>query len=300
SPSPLGFGEQEVGTTREEVVTLTNRGDRSIQVQSASLSNDNEFSIASDACSGNSLAAGSSCTITVQFTPQDVGDRSTTLTISDTATGSPRSLSITGTGAMVPRPQILSMEARPATIRSGERTNICYRAVNAQSLSLRNDSTGESVPIRDPDGCASVSPSETTTYTLLAEGRNGESVNQQVRVEVAMPEPDTTSPPVPSPIAPSGNEFVLCSGSSTTALSWSPVVDDSSPVTYTAVLERGSVGGNPTGWTLITQQSTQGTQVNITPFLEKGQVNYRWRVNAQDTAGNVSNFSTWLNFRTCE
>ncbi|MEL6223252.1 MAG: choice-of-anchor D domain-containing protein, partial [Cyanobacteria bacterium J06627_8] len=122
SPSPLGFGEQEVGTTREEVVTLTNRGDRSIQVQSASLSNDNEFSISSDACSGNSLAAGSSCTITVQFTPQDMGDRSTTLTISDTATGSPRSLSITGTGAMVPRPQILSMEARPATIRSGERT----------------------------------------------------------------------------------------------------------------------------------------------------------------------------------
>ncbi|MEB3210904.1 MAG: hypothetical protein VKL39_06095, partial [Leptolyngbyaceae bacterium] len=181
--------------------------------------------------------------------------------------------------------------------------NICYRAVNAQRLSLRS-SSGQNLALEDLDGCIPLTPSATTTYTLEVEGRSGQVVTRQVRVQVAVPEPDTTPPPVPSPISPSGNDYVLCQGSSTAALSWNPVVDDSAPVTYTAVLERGSAVGEDvsqvTGWTPVTQQNTQASQVNITPFLQRGRVSYRWRVSAQDAAGNASNPSIWLNFRTCE
>jgi hypothetical protein len=303
SPNPLTFGEQEVGSSREEQVTLINRSSRSLRVQSASLSASGDFSIVNDQCSGRSIAPGARCTLTVRFTPREMGDRSATLTIRDTATGSPRTVNITGTGAMIPNPQILSMEASPTNIRLGERANVCYRAVNAESLSLRS-STGQRLSLDNADGCVTVTPSETTTYTLTAEGRNGRVVTQQAQIQVAVPEPDTTPPPVPSPIGPSGNDYVLCAEPSTVALSWTPVTDESEPVTYTAVLERGSAVGDTAvpvdGWVPVTQQNTQATQVNITPFLQRGRVSYRWRVAAQDAEGNRSNVSPWANFRTCD
>ncbi|MEM7771984.1 MAG: choice-of-anchor D domain-containing protein [Cyanobacteria bacterium P01_A01_bin.37] len=302
SPSPLTFGEQELGTTRQESITMTNRGNESIQVQGVSISQSNDFAIVNETCTDGTLAAGGTCTVTVGFTPQESGDRSATISIRDNATGSPRTVDVTGAGSSIPSPQILAIEATPEEVPPGERSRICYRAVNAERLTLRDTQSGQSNTVDPDSGCATVTPSTTTAYVLTAEGRNGQSVTQQVQVRVS--DPDTTPPPTPTPLTPMGNEYVLCPSTSTVNLSWNPVVDDSDPVTYTAMLERGIAvtgsGDQPQGWTLVTQQNTTASQVNITPFLEKGRVSYRWRVNAQDAAGNVSALSNWLNFRTCD
>jgi len=302
TPNALMFGEQEVGTTQQESLTLTNRANQSIQVRSVSMAETTDFSIVNDSCTNTSLAPGSSCTVTVGFNPRGTGDRSTSLTIQDTAAGSPRTVAVTGTGTTVPDPQILSIEVTPDEIAPGERSRICYRVANVERLFLRNSQTGEETALSPTSGCATVTPSQTTSYTLVAEGRSGQTVTQRVGVQVS--DPDTTPPPVPAPIAPAGNEYVLCPSTPRVNLDWNPVADDSEPITYTTVLQRGSSAIEPQdttqSWTAVTEQTTSATEFDITPYLERGRISYRWRVSAQDAAGNASGSSGWLYFRTCE
>ncbi|PYV35157.1 MAG: hypothetical protein DMG22_03325, partial [Acidobacteria bacterium] len=47
---------------------------------------------------GASVAVGANCTINVTFTPAATGTRSGTLTVTDNATNSPQTASLTGTG----------------------------------------------------------------------------------------------------------------------------------------------------------------------------------------------------------
>jgi hypothetical protein len=47
---------------------------------------------------GGSVAAHSSCTISVKFTPTATGSRTATLNVNDSANNSPQQVSLTGTG----------------------------------------------------------------------------------------------------------------------------------------------------------------------------------------------------------
>jgi hypothetical protein len=95
SPSSLTFGSQLVGTSSSsQPVTLTNLGSSSISITSIAASGD--FS-QSNNC-GTSLAANSSCTVDVTFTPTAVGSRAGTLTITDSA--GTQTVSLSGTGAL--------------------------------------------------------------------------------------------------------------------------------------------------------------------------------------------------------
>src|SRR5258708_16556784 len=48
---------------------------------------------------GSSVAAGASCTISVKFTPTAAGTRTGTLTLTDNASNSPQTISLTGIGS---------------------------------------------------------------------------------------------------------------------------------------------------------------------------------------------------------
>ncbi len=96
SPSSLSFGNQALGTTSAaEVVTLSNTGGATLAISGIGTSGD--FT-QSNNC-GSSAAAGANCTINVSFTPTASGMRNGMLTITDNASGSPQSVSLTGTGA---------------------------------------------------------------------------------------------------------------------------------------------------------------------------------------------------------
>lgn len=301
TPNPLQFDDQDIGTAQQQSLTLTNRSNASIRVESVSMPQNGDFGIVDESCTGGSLSPGGTCTITVGFTPQEPGDRSTTITIRDTATGSPRTVNVTGTGVAIPGPQIVSIEATPSTIPAGERARVCYRVNNAEQISLR-DGRGTVTPLELSSGCATVTPDQTTTYTLVAEGRNGQTVSRQVRIQVT--NPDTTPPPIPAPISPVNNNYVLCSATPSANLRWNSVTDDREPITYTISLERGASAIDPEAtvqnWTPVTQQSTQSTELNVTSFLSQGRISYRWQVSARDAAGNESGVSDWVYFRTCE
>jgi len=84
-------------STSPQIITLTNSGSAPLQVLSAVLSGFNapDFSISADTCSG-SIPANAACTISVVFTPQAAGVRTTTLTITDNAANLPQSITLNG------------------------------------------------------------------------------------------------------------------------------------------------------------------------------------------------------------
>jgi hypothetical protein len=95
SSTSLHFASRKVGTTSTaQTVTLTNTGNALLSITSIAVSGD----FSETTTCGSSLAAGSSCKISVKFAPTATGTRTGAVTINDTAAGSPHAVSLTGTG----------------------------------------------------------------------------------------------------------------------------------------------------------------------------------------------------------
>jgi dienelactone hydrolase len=98
SATKLTFGRQLVGATSPaKSVKLTNDGTMTLDITSIVASGD--FS-EKDNC-GSSLAAGASCTISVTFTPTQIGTRTGTLSLTDNAPDSPQTAALSGRGTVV-------------------------------------------------------------------------------------------------------------------------------------------------------------------------------------------------------
>ena len=109
-PTSLTFANQIVGTTSAaQTVTLTNTGSAALAISSITVTgaNPGDFAVALPgtpgpiACQlliGSTLGAGASCRIPVTFTPTATGTRTGAVTITDDASGSPQSITLTGTG----------------------------------------------------------------------------------------------------------------------------------------------------------------------------------------------------------
>ena len=96
SPTSLTFPSQAVSTTSPaQSSTLTNAGTVSLAITSIAVSGD--FA-ETDNC-GSSVAASGSCTINVTFAPTASGTRTGAVTVTDNASNSPQTISLTGTGA---------------------------------------------------------------------------------------------------------------------------------------------------------------------------------------------------------
>ena len=93
SPTALGFGSVATGaSSATQAVTVTNSGSAAAPVTTISTSGD--FS-QTNTC-GSSIAAGSSCTVNVKFTPTTAGSRTGNLTV--TASGITSTVPLSGTG----------------------------------------------------------------------------------------------------------------------------------------------------------------------------------------------------------
>jgi hypothetical protein len=93
APGSLTFPGQQVGTTSAaQIVTLTNSGNMVLSASDVQVTGD--FAQTNN-CSAP-LAASSSCTINITFTPTVSGTLSGTLTVGDSAANSPQTESLTG------------------------------------------------------------------------------------------------------------------------------------------------------------------------------------------------------------
>lgn len=100
SPTSSDFGNQAVGTTSSPVpFTIRNTGTAALSINSIALSSGLVFRISSNTCAA-SVAAGSTCSISVTFNPTSPSPASDSLQINFGTPASTRSLSLFGNGAV--------------------------------------------------------------------------------------------------------------------------------------------------------------------------------------------------------
>jgi hypothetical protein len=96
TPVSATFLARAVGTTSPaKVFTLDNK--QSVTLTQIVLSTSGDFSVSSTTCA-TSLAAKATCKISVVFTPTATGTRTGTLSVADSASNSPQTSALTGTG----------------------------------------------------------------------------------------------------------------------------------------------------------------------------------------------------------
>jgi hypothetical protein len=126
SPVSLPFGSVTTGTTSTaQTVTLSNPGSAALTITSISITGANAAQFAQTSTCGATLAAGANCVISITFTPSAVASYSAAISVADNATGSPRSVPLTGAGVSPP-PTDFSIGASnsPQTVARG--TNVQY------------------------------------------------------------------------------------------------------------------------------------------------------------------------------
>jgi peptidoglycan-associated lipoprotein len=110
---------------------------------------------------------------------------------------------VTATPAAPPPPPpppaqpTVTLQATPANVQRGQSTTLRWSSTNATTLTL-----APGVGNVSPEGNTTVSPTDSTTYTITAMGPGG-SANATTRVTVTVPPP----PPAPVAAAPSMEEL---------------------------------------------------------------------------------------------
>jgi sugar lactone lactonase YvrE len=107
NPTPLAFASQTINTTSSpsQVVVLSNTGTAILTGIAVSITGTNANAFGETSACATTLDAGSSCNISVAFTPSVTGANSASLSVSDNATGSPQTVPLTGTGTAALAPQ---------------------------------------------------------------------------------------------------------------------------------------------------------------------------------------------------
>jgi hypothetical protein len=99
SATSVAFNPQQTGTTSTpQTVTLTNNGSIVLGITGIALAGANRGDFAQSNTCGASVAAGANCTLSITFMPAAAGTRTASLTITDSAAGSPQTIILTGTG----------------------------------------------------------------------------------------------------------------------------------------------------------------------------------------------------------
>jgi trimeric autotransporter adhesin len=169
TPTSLAFAATTVGSTSAaQAVTVKNTGAGTVTLNSETITGTNATSfIKSGTTCGSSLAAGASCTVSVEFHPAGPGPLTASLSVADSATGSPQTATLSGTGVTTGGPVVLLSPTSIAfpSIAVGSTTS-------AQGVTLTN--TGGSALTISTLGFTGASPTSFvevgTCTTSLASG----------------------------------------------------------------------------------------------------------------------------------
>ena len=124
SAASLNFGTQLVGTpSAAQTETVTNSGTANLAISTVTIggANAGDFAKSTDTCSGASVAPSGTCSVGVTFTPAIGGVRTASLTFADNATGSPQSVSLSGSGND-PQPSLTRLSPSSAFAGAGPLT----------------------------------------------------------------------------------------------------------------------------------------------------------------------------------
>jgi hypothetical protein len=173
SPTSLTFASTAVGaTTAAQAVTIKNTGTAAVTLASETITGTNASSFVKSATTcTSSLAAGASCTVSVEFKPAAAGSLAATLSIADNATGSPQTVALKGTAtatAVAPTATLSPASLTFASTAVGSTTA-------AQVVTLKNTSTTTALTITSiaysGTNATSFVKSATTCGSSLAAGK---------------------------------------------------------------------------------------------------------------------------------
>ncbi len=162
SPIALAFGSQTLNTTSSaQTLTVTNTGTNNLTISSVAIggTDPGDFAMTdADYCTGANLSTNGTCTVGVTFTPSAAGSRSASLIFTDSASGSPQTVNLTGTG-LNPVPTISSLSPSSATAGAG---------VQTLTINGTNFVTASTVSYNGVGHTATFASSEELTITLSA------------------------------------------------------------------------------------------------------------------------------------
>jgi len=164
--SSLTFGPTNIGATTSQVgMYLSNIGTATVTLTNFAIAGANagDFAISTNNC-GTTLTAGNYCYVYITFSPTAVGARNATLQVTDTATGSPQTVSLFGTGqtpvqAVTLEYSSLTFPAQTVGTTSSQQLDYIYNTgneaisfssfnisgTNASEFAISNNGCGSSV-----------------------------------------------------------------------------------------------------------------------------------------------------------
>jgi trimeric autotransporter adhesin len=135
APGSLAFGNQTTAVlSTARSVTLTNSGSGALALSGITATSG--FGVTHNC--GSSVAAGASCTLAVTFTPAAAGAATGSVSVASNATGSPHTVSLTGTGVVAS--PVLAWSPATTALAFGDASVGASPA--AQSLTLSNQGPG--------------------------------------------------------------------------------------------------------------------------------------------------------------
>ena len=160
TPPSLTFSSQAVGTTSSaQSVTLTNTGPSGTLTVTA-VGATGDFHETDNCAAASPIAVNSTCTISVTFAPTASGTRTGTLNVTDNGSGSPQSISLTGTAPTAPAvsltPTSLTFSSQAVGTTSSAQSVTLTNAGPSGTLTVTTVSaTGD---FHETDNCAAASP----------------------------------------------------------------------------------------------------------------------------------------------
>jgi hypothetical protein len=257
SPTSLSFPKTAVGSTSTFPVTVTNSGGTSLTVTAIGTTGTNagDFSHTSN-CGGVQVAPGGHCTIQVSFTPSAGGSFSANLNITDNATGSPQSVTLSGTGTAVtlsptslsfPKTAVGSTSTFPVTVTNSGGTSLTVTAIgttgtNAGDFSHTSNCGGVQVA---PGGHCTIqvsfTPSGSGSFSATLTITDNASGSPQ-----SVPLSGTGTAATSVTLSANSLSFPSTAAGSTSTL---PVTVTNSGGTSLTVTAIGTTGTNPTDFT---------------------------------------------------
>jgi hypothetical protein len=173
STTSINFPSTSVGSTSTVPVTVKNTGSASLTVTkiAATGTNPSDFSHTSN-CGGTAIPPNGKCTIQMTFTPEAGGTFSATMQITDNASNSPQSVSLSGTGTTAPAVSLSSTSVSfPATSPGSTATEtVMLTNTGSASLTVTKIATTGSNPsdFRHASNCGgtSIAPGHSCTIQL--------------------------------------------------------------------------------------------------------------------------------------
>ncbi len=166
SPASINFASQEIGTTSSQLaLTINNTGGGELTITNLAISGTNasEFAFIPTGLP-ISVAPGGNTLIHLTFSPAAAGTRSASLTITDSASGSPHAIALSGTGIVIPR-----LTVNPASLTF---TSQLVGTSSQLPLTLSNTGTGDlvisSLAVSGANGADFVLTAPATPITISA------------------------------------------------------------------------------------------------------------------------------------